>query len=158
MLKTCTPKNYFSFNRYFYNNRGLLKEQYDPELTKQLSDCLHFDISEYDLSFLKGMKPLEGIPMGDMFANERINIYVDNQPAASIIIVDGIIEEVGGVIEDPSMNMYLDSEIIDRMISGGLEFVEALLNGDIKYEGVGFFNAIKVFFANIGMWFYSLFE
>jgi hypothetical protein len=113
----------------------------------------------FSLSPLVGMKPLEGVPMGGIFANERINVYVDGQAAGSIVIVDGTITEASdAALPDPTMNFRTSSETALSIAAGQKTFAQCLTDGSITYEGVGAVSAIKAFFAGIGLWFYSLFN
>ncbi|MFH0956979.1 MAG: hypothetical protein V1813_03880 [Candidatus Aenigmatarchaeota archaeon] len=112
-----------------------------------------------DFSPLIGMKPLEGIPMGDMFANERINVYVDGEPVGNIVLSGGTITQAGlETLDDPTMNIRTSAETAVAIATGQKTLGQCFLNGDISYEGVGFINSLKTFFAGIGVWLYSLFN
>ncbi len=124
-----------------------------------VSSASAIEYADIDLSPLIGMRPLDGIPMGDMFANERMNIYIDNEPVASLVMSDGTIEEAGfTVLEDPSMNIYATAETVTDIAMGKMSLGDAFLSGDIRYEGVGFVNSFKTSLAGFGAWLYSLFS
>jgi hypothetical protein len=133
---------------------------YDPEMTRDILECSHaptYPRLDIDLSPLVGVRPLEGIPMADIFANERINVYIDGEPMAGIVMSDGVIEQAGTeVLEDQTMNIHASMETVERIATGETTLGECFLNGDISYEGVGFVNMVKAFIAGIGIWFYSL--
>jgi hypothetical protein len=112
-----------------------------------------------DFSPLIGMKPLEGVPMGDMFANERINVYVDGEPVGSIVLSGGTITQAGlTVLDDQTMNIRTTSETALLIATGQKSLGQCILDGTVTYEGVGPLNALKTFFAGIGVWLYSLFN
>ncbi len=147
------------------------KPAYDPEQARQQGESFHMahqdggttelpeELLNLDLSTVEGIAPLGGLPewMAGMFANERINIIVDGTPMAGVVMEDGVIISAEmEPLEDPTMNMLTTTETILAIFEGELSFEEAILDGDITMEGVGF-NAIKMTLANIGLWFYSLF-
>jgi hypothetical protein len=120
--------------------------------------ALALDTAVLDFSPLVGMKPLEGVPMGGMFANERINVYIDGAPAGSIVLADGAITEAGhAALPDPTMNFRMSAATAADIAAGKKSLSQCFLDGSITYEGVGPLNAIKAFFAGIGVWLYSLF-
>jgi len=144
---------------------------YDPEQARQEGGKFHMahqdgqgtglpeELLNIDLSTVEGISPLGGLPewIAGMFANERINIIVDGTPMAGVVMEDGVIISAEmSPLEDPTMDMLTSKETVVAIFSGDVSFEDAILNGDITMEGVGF-NAIKMAFANLGLWFYSLF-
>ena len=85
----------------------------------------------------------------DMLANERINFYIEDAGVAGIVNKDGKMESIQiGELPDPTMNMYTDMETLQDIIFGKLNVLDALKEGKITYEGVGFFNWVRFGFAN----------
>jgi hypothetical protein len=112
-----------------------------------------------DFNPLIGVKPLEGVPMGGIFANERINIYIENVAAGNIVLSDGTITDAGITpLQDPTMNIYASAETALKIVTGQKTMGQCFLDGDIRYEGVGVAGSFKAFFAGIGIWLYSLFN
>lgn len=82
--------------------------------------------------------------LGKIFGNERMNVYIDDQAPFNIITSGGRVESLNhGEIENPTMRVYTDMGTIDQLIAGELMPVDALQQGKIRYEGVGFVNKIK---------------
>ncbi len=80
----------------------------------------------------------------NMFGNERINMYIDDQLFYGFRTKDGkIVETFENGTEEPTMNIYVTQEALEEMATGQLEPGEALKQGKIRYEGVGFFKKIK---------------
>lgn len=105
------------------------------------------------------MRPLDGVPVGGIFADERINMYVGGEPAGSIVLSNGTITQAGTtILDDPTMNVRASEETANAIATGQKTLGQCFLDGDISYEGVGFFNVLKAFFAGIGAWIYSLFS
>ncbi|RLG58109.1 MAG: hypothetical protein DRN95_04895, partial [Candidatus Hydrothermarchaeota archaeon] len=93
-----------------------------------------------------------------LFANERINIYIEGGDDYSIVTSNKQIERVyGGPLEDQTVNIYTNQEIIEEINSGRLSITEALDEGKIRYEGVGFYNSLKFRIANFIFDIYSRF-
>ena len=89
-----------------------------------------------------------------MFANERVNFYIQKDGEEEIIGVAtdhecAILEFVSGEIDEPTMRAYIDGHVIyelmdDFSVNRALEALQG-----IRLEGVGFAKTIKVFFLNI---------
>lgn len=88
---------------------------------------------------------LQRIPfVASLFRNERINLYIGGDMNFSFITEDGRIETIAkGQLGDPTVNIYTDVETVEELLEGEMTFTEALKEGKIGYEGVGFFNSIK---------------
>lgn len=81
--------------------------------------------------------------LSSLFANERINVNLEDDEYC-LVSCDGAITDVGvGTLEDPTVEVFSDMETIERIVSGDLGLEEALEEGDIRYEGVGFLNSVK---------------
>ncbi|MEM4267096.1 MAG: SCP2 sterol-binding domain-containing protein [Candidatus Nanoarchaeia archaeon] len=79
-----------------------------------------------------------------MFGNERINLYIDEQLFYGFRTENGkIVETFENGTEEPTMNIYVTQEALEQMAAGQLDPGEALKQGKIRYEGVGFFKKIK---------------
>jgi len=100
--------------------------------------------------------------ISELFANERINLHLGKENY-SVVTVDKQIEKIyGGLLEDESVNIYADQDVIDKIANGELTIIEALESGKIRYEAVGLFNSLKfgiaTFFFNIYSFFSGLFD
>lgn len=83
--------------------------------------------------------------LGKIFGNERMNVYIGGQAPFNIVTSGGKVESLGaGEIGNPSMKVYADMGTINQLIAGELTPLDALLEGKIKYEGVGFVRSVKV--------------
>lgn len=102
----------------------------------------------------KGSAVIPGI-IKWVFANERINFHIDLSGQGEEIIGvvtsengDAILEFIAGELEQPTMRVYAKAETIDYLeanpsIGAALEAV-----GNLRIEGVGFSNTVKVFLLN----------
>lgn len=104
-------------------------------------------------------------PIGGLFGNERVNLYVTLEEGESVVI--GIISEnkkvvsfEEGELTDPTLNAYVTEEILTEIIDSDdslQTFQEALEENEISYEAVGFSNKMKFgvsrFFFKIVNWF-----
>ena len=61
-------------------------------------------------------------------------------------------------MEDPTVEVFSDAETIERIVTGDLGLEEALEEGDIRYEGVGFLNSVKFGVVDTIFDIYSLFS
>jgi hypothetical protein len=83
------------------------------------------------------------------FANERINIYIEDGPVYFAVTKDSKITELHkGEEEDRTLDMHVSQNFIAKLLKGNADFESALRSGDIKLKGVGFWNALKVHIAN----------
>lgn len=86
-----------------------------------------------------------------LFKKEKIDLYVDSELVFGFKTnEDGkIIETFKGGIGRPTLNIYITEDTLDELLSGKINFEKALMNGDMKYSGVGFFNKAKYGFVKI---------
>ncbi|MBW2981876.1 hypothetical protein KY343_03280 [Candidatus Woesearchaeota archaeon] len=93
-----------------------------------------------------------------IFANQKINLYIEGAEEYSMITSDlGIEQAEQGFLEDPTMNVFSDVETFEDISIGDLGFMEALDQGRVTYEGVGFVNSIKYGALNLIYSIYSFF-
>ncbi len=86
----------------------------------------------------------------DLLANERINFHVEGMGCVAIVNRDGVMQSIEpGEMPDPTMNMYTDMETMENIMLGETEPLDALKEGRIWYEGVGFFNWLRFAFAGL---------
>ncbi len=84
-----------------------------------------------------------------LFANERLNLYIEGYGVIGVVTEDSEIKEISeGELADPTVNIRSDSETIEGIVGGEVSIIEAIKDGRITYEGVGFFNMLKFTFAN----------
>lgn len=107
---------------------------------------------------------LQKVPViSSLFRNERVNLYIEGNRSISLVTKDGEIETITeDLIEDQIVNVYTDIETIEKIIGEEITLSEALEEGAIRWEGVGFLNSLKfgVFrlFFNIYSFFSGLFQ
>lgn len=93
----------------------------------------------------------------NLFSNEKINVYM-NGYTAHLITVNGEMIDVGtGELEDQTMDIHVSKETVQKIMEGELDMKEALDQGLITYQGVGFgkkvkFGAVKVVYK-VFSWF-----
>lgn len=93
----------------------------------------------------------------NLFGNERMNIYIDDI-TLHIIMVDGKMTEIDTKgLDDRTMDIHLSQETVKQILNQEIELKQALDQGLIKYQGVGFgskikFGAVKVLYKIIS-WF-----
>jgi hypothetical protein len=90
--------------------------------------------------------------------NEIVNLQIisDENPISLGMKTNSdadIIELRAGNYNVPTLNVYVKESVITAAENAdGLDFVlTALENGDIRLEGVGFGNKLKLFFAKLGL-------
>ncbi len=119
---------------------------YDSTQTKQLPEGNHTkqrmlaDIRDFygalgDVGMLK-----------TLFGDDRINLYIKGiDTPFHAVTKNGALEEAKvGALEDPTINMYTDVETLGSIADGETTVSRALMDGKIKYEGVGFLNGLRL--------------
>jgi putative sterol carrier protein len=87
--------------------------------------------------------------VANLFANERINIYMEGFGIVGVVTQDSGIAEISeGELADPTVNIRSDLETVEGIVKGEIKIIDALREGKITYEGVGFFNMLRFAFAN----------
>jgi hypothetical protein len=107
----------------------------------------------------EALAKLTTVPIiSSLFANERINVNLEDAEY-SLVTCDGAIIDVGaGTREEPTVEVFSDMETIERIVTGDLGVEEALEEGDIRYEGVGFLTSVKFGVVDTIYDIYSLFS
>jgi putative sterol carrier protein len=131
---------------------------YDPEQAREQGSLFHkahgegFVMTQAELDLVRDIynQNINSVPMvRDMLANERINFYVEGAGVVAIVNEGGQMQSIeAGEMPDQTMNMYVDMETLEDIMVGETDPVEALKEGKITYEGVGFFNWLRFAFAN----------
>ncbi|MCK4714302.1 MAG: hypothetical protein KAT35_01915, partial [Candidatus Aenigmarchaeota archaeon] len=86
----------------------------------------------------------------DMLGNERINFFIDGLGCVAIVNENGEMASIeSGEMSDPTMNMYTDMETMEGIVAGDVSPLDALKDGRIWYEGVGFFNWLRFSLAGL---------
>ncbi len=90
-----------------------------------------------------------------LFGNEKINLYIDNELFYGFRTENGRIkEEMKNGISNPTLNVYVTQETIDKIIKKEITAQEALKKGYIDYKGVGLIKKTKFgFVKNISKFF-----
>ncbi len=97
--------------------------------------------------------------LGGFIGNERMNIYIEgvDSPIYAVTENNELIEIGAGELEDQTMNIRSDIGTLTDIALGKMQALDAVKEGKITFEGVGFMSVIKVFFAQIALFFATLF-
>ena len=90
-------------------------------------------------------------------SNERINIYITTNSGEilkiRVIIEDGKLTSFDkGELGDNTLNIYVSEQTINNILNSDTpteELLSSIKNGDIKLEGVGIINYIKIGILNM---------
>jgi hypothetical protein len=96
--------------------------------------------------------------ISSIIADERINVYIGNEEYYAVTVEGEVIEAESGGIEDPTVKIFTDSEIVELITSGELKLNQAFDEERVRLEGVGFFNSLKIGMAEHIFDIYSIFE
>jgi len=114
-------------------------------LTDPLVEELETVVQQYDV--------------GDYFSDERMNWKVKKTDGESlhiaVVVENGdIVEFYEGNIKDPSINAYTSEKTIRNLLDAknSQSIRDAWSNGDIRIEGVGMGNAIRIGFMGFVNW------
>lgn len=96
------------------------------------------------------------------FGNERANIYIKvyvQDVELYAITEKAYMQELSiGLLDDPTMNIYTDIQTIAEIAEGRLDPIDAINEGKIQYEAVGFTNKVKYGLLGIGLKISSFFR
>jgi hypothetical protein len=89
-------------------------------------------------------QPLPSL-VATLFANERVNIHIDGGYTVAAVLDDGEITRLEeGELYYATVNVYVHDAAITTMEKGDFDFLTAVDEGDISYEGVGFMKQAKL--------------
>ncbi len=141
----CIERVYLVFDEYQNDTEAIWKADEGNGLHKE-------HIRKTADEVLESIRQAFGIMMetpfvSDIFGSERINLYL-GEDEFHVITENGELTEAGrGWLEDNTMNIYIESEVIRKLSEEGSEpqvvIMNALGEGKITYEGVGFFGSLK---------------
>ena len=112
---------------------------------------LLLSLNKTDDLFLQLNRIVKTYDIGKYLTDERMNWIITKENGAKITI--GVVIENGklvdfqqGTIKDPSVNVYASEKTVKHLLETQdvAEFKNSLKNGDIKLEGVGFFNWVRI--------------
>ena len=109
--------------------------QHKPCYTEsKIKKCDHINYYEL-LQKLIGYD-FSGMPLVcDIFRNEWINLYIEDDGSFSGITVDARVVEVNNVLfQDPTMNAFTDTATIDAIAAGDITVEQALQEGRITFQ------------------------
>lgn len=102
---------------------------------------------------------VERYDVGEYFSDERMNWKVKKTDGSSlhiaVVVENGnIVEFYEGKIKDPSINAYTSEKTIRNLLDekNSQSIRDAWNNGDIRIEGVGIGNAIRIGFMGFVNW------
>ena len=78
-----------------------------------------------------------------LFGNEKMNIYADDTKMFLATLEGRVVEAGEGELADQSMNIYTNQETLDQLKDGTLDFIQAIEEDKIHYEGEGLINFLK---------------
>ena len=111
----------------------ILDSLYEPVKT---ADAIYDTINQAMVDF-----PL----LGKIFGNEKMNVYVREMAPFNVVTRNGRVENLNpGETEAPTMRVYSDMGTVNQLIAGEVTPLAALMEGKIRYEGVGFVKSIKI--------------
>jgi hypothetical protein len=87
-----------------------------------------------------------------IIGDEKINFYITNSETHKFnaVMENAKIESLDNEhLEDPTLNVYVEKEVIPKLISGELNIKEALGNGEVRYEAATVWNKIVYGFAGL---------
>ena len=84
-----------------------------------------------------------------LFGNERMSVYVDDLTYAVVTENNKLVSVSMGEAKDKTMNVYVSRDTLHKIVQGDLDPVDALNQGLIRYEGVGFVNSVKWTLINV---------
>lgn len=115
---------------------------------------------EAKLKMINGvLEKIGAVPIiSGLFADERINFYLDGEEYHAITAEGELVEADAGAIEDPTVEVFSDTETVELILDGELGLEEALEDGRIRVEGVGFANSVKFGFVNVVYNIFSFFS
>ncbi|MFQ5814893.1 MAG: DUF4157 domain-containing protein [Candidatus Hydrothermarchaeaceae archaeon] len=88
--------------------------------------------------------------LAKIFGNEKMNVYVGEMAPFNVVTQNGGIESLNpGEIGNPTMKVYTNTGTINQLIAGEITPTDALMEGKIRYEGVGLVNKIKFKVLNV---------
>ena len=88
--------------------------------------------------------------LGDYLANERANIIIEGKNNYHALTDEGELYEVDtGTIDDPTMEIVTDEGTLADINSGELHPLAAYNENKVKVNGIGFFEGIKFWFAEL---------
>ncbi len=110
------------------------------------------ETSEIDLEVIREFynSNIQAYPeVANLFVNERMNIYVEGYGVVGIVTQNSEIMEISeGELADPTVKINTDMQTIEKIMNGEVSVVDELKSGGITFEGVGFFNWLRLAFAN----------
>jgi len=124
-------------------NTDLTGSCLDPSNVRGNRACDHpiYDLTSEQIG--ETLLPLIGI----LFKSERININISGMGQAYVILQDGkVIDDGLGSIDDPTVLFTTDAKSVAGAVAGKLSTHQAIKDGYLKIEGVGFFNSFRIWF------------
>jgi hypothetical protein len=98
---------------------------------------------------------LRSYDLGKYLKDERMNWIIEKKDGSRLIIgveieKSELKEFLKGSVDNPSINAYANEDTVRRLLEfrSAEEFKKALESGEIKLEGVGIFNQIRVSVMN----------
>jgi hypothetical protein len=105
------------------------------------TDCDHIEYG-----FGTGAGNIMIIPVvGGMFTDEKMNVHIQGMGDGYVVLENSEVTDYGvGLLDEPTMDVYSDSATVSALYSGEMTMNQALKQDNIRMEGVGFFNSLKV--------------
>ncbi len=89
---------------------------------------------------------MESIPgiVKKVIGNTKVNIYFDSGEVIGFVIEDAKVVEIKAEeIEEQTFDVYISDNAFEDLNAGSININNAIKNGDISYDGRGFWGNIK---------------
>lgn len=140
----------------------IVEEPYAPESVNKIIEHLHPTLPAISLETIKEFfdSGINANPtVAGMFANEKINVYVDGFGTVGIETKNSeIVSTNEGGFPDQTVNIKTSVQTIQEIYYGEKTALTAIKAGEISYEGIGLFKSIELGAANFFMGIYLLFS
>lgn len=87
--------------------------------------------------------------LAGLFGDQRINVHLEDTTLGIVTERSKIIEYSETAVNNPTMEIYTNTDTLRQMLDGKLSFSKALKSGKIKYSAVDTMTKIKLIIAEI---------
>ena len=126
---------------------AMAQEAEMPEIEQIAADIGSIDLEMIKEFYNDNIQSYKQV--ADLFANDRINIYVEGYGTVGVVTENSAIKEINsGETENPTVNIKTNMDTIQKIMSGEKSMVDVMKSGEITLEGVGFLNWLRIAIAN----------
>lgn len=103
------------------------------------------------LEINSNIKSLPGV-LKTVLGNTEMNLYFDSGEVIGIVLEDAQVVSIDAQgLEDPTFDVYISDAVFENINTGELDVKKALQDGDIRYEGRGFWGNMKSAMLTAGL-------